>query len=102
MSLKVYFKENEDEQSAAESEEEMPLVAEASRTDESQRVRKCDATATAVSGTGSLALSNLLILNATKSLYYLDKLHLVVIFDPNLHSLCKMCVLLNVHISSFV
>ena len=39
--------------------------------------QKCSATAT--------AFSNLMILNAMKSLYYLDKLHLVAILDPNLH-----------------
>ena len=32
--------------------------------------------------------------------HYLDTLHLVAIFDPNLHNLCKIC--LNVHVSSFV
>ena len=31
-----------------------------------------------------------MILSAMKSLYDLDKLHLVAILDPNLHNLCKM------------
>ena len=57
---------------------------------------------TAVSGMANLAFSNLMILNAMKSLYYLDKLHLAAIFDPNLPNLFKMCFFLNVHVSSFV
>ena len=57
--------------------------------------QKCDATATAVSGMASLAFSNFMILNAMKSLHYLDKLHLVVILDPNLYNLFKMCFFLK-------
>ena len=45
---------------------------------------------TAISGMASLAFSNLMILNAMKSLYYLVKLHLVAILDTNLHNLFKM------------